>query len=1062
MALKTRFFFLVITALISVNVSGQILTPKVDTTSLIFLQKKYARFLKENRIPFQERNNDVFSQDASNRVVAKSPYDLNESGTLSTALFGGNNQSVSLQSNLNLTLNGKIAKDTYVKAHLSDNNLSQQTTGYSQTLQEFEKLFFEIQYKNHKVRAGDIEYTTDRSPFLKAEKQARGFQYQFKTDSTYIQVGTANARGQYTRYNLEVTEGNQGPYLLKGAQGEQYIYVLPNSEQVFLNGSKLKYGLDADYILNYNTGEITFNQNIPISVESRIQIEFEYSKENYTRNILFAEMELKRKGWTVNTGFLSNSDNKRAPKDQSLTVDEILQLTESGDEQAYGVAATEANYDPNRILYAKTDSLGEEIWVYSVDSTIQLYNVKFTFVGEGNGDYSINSSLVAIGNVLEWKKPENGLKQGSYAPIKVLVAPQSLSNTSLGIRKDWKNNQFTAINIALSQEDKNLFSTKDDGDNSAFAFRFENEVFLDKKQHLSWYTTEQFIDKKYKSPTPIRNQENIRQWNLIESDTAAYNEVYMGNALKYTNADSLTVKLGVDYLSRESSFTGVQKLVEVAYKDFKTLNTHLSTTGDLSSSSYLRSMSSYTLNKSFLNHQWLLEIENNALKTETNQLDTMSFAFYRLNYVLKTKAFAGGPLRLETEVRTDEYVTNAQWKNEKRWAFAQIQKKWTLGKKTSLDQFLFYKKIDSHLEHLKNDQLTARLNFKTSQLKKRWKIQIGYELSQGQDAEQNIQFIEVPVGQGTHIWKDYNNNGVKELNEFEVAVFANEADYMMLVSPGRTYVKTFNNDFNISNRIALGKFISKKEGIKRMRIRTQHRFGNKVKNKSVEDVVSPFITFNDADLITQNRSQYYQLYWPYFKQNQIRLIHENNSEKRLISYGLESQKLKKNTLISKLYFNSIHQFISTFERLNKQRSTQAFTSRNYSIDEYSFKQSYSLEWAKQKKWTTSMLFANKDNVLGTETLNMVDVNSRLDIKLKTNQFFNISLSYVKNNFTGNQETSVAYEMLEGLKEGDNLICILGWQKKLNKSMSLVLNYQGRKSQSIQMIHTGQIQIRADL
>lgn len=1062
MALKTRFFFLIMIVLISGNLSGQILTPKVDTTTLIFLHKKYSLFQKENRISFQNGRIDVYNPEDSKTIITKSPYDLNESGTLSTALFGGNNQSVSLQSNLNLTLNGKIAKDTYVKAHLSDNNLSQQTTGYSQTLQEFENLFFEIQHKNHKVRAGDIAYKTNRSPFVNAEKQARGFQYQYKNDSTYLQVGTANARGQYTRYNLEVTEGNQGPYLLKGENGEQYIYVLPNSEQVFLNGRKLEYGIDADYIVNYNTGEITFNNRIPISVESRIQIEFEYSKENYTRNILFAEMELKRKGWTVNTGFLSNSDNKRAPKDQSLSVDEILQLTESGDNPAFGVAATEAHFDPNRILYTKKDSLGENIWVYSVDSTQQLYQVKFTFVGEGNGDYRLNSSLIAIGNVLEWIQPKNGVKQGSYEPIKVLVTPKSLKNTSLGIRKDWQNNQFTAINIALSQEDKNLFSTKDDNDNSAFALRFENDMFLDKKQRMSWSTTEQFIDAKYKSPTPIRNQEFIRQWNLTENDTTTYNEIYLGNALKYTNADSLTLRLGVDYMNRESSFIGVQKLVEVVYKDFNTLNTHLSTTGDHSNSSYLRSLSSYRLQKPFLNHQWQLEIENNAIKTPHEQLDTLSFAFYRFNYVLKTKTFAGGPLRLETELRTDEYVTDAQWKNEKQWVFTQIEKMWSLGKNSSLEQFLFYKKINSDLEHLKNDQLTSKLNLKTAQFKKRWRVQAGYELNQGQDAEQNIQFIEVPVGQGTHIWKDYNNNGVKELNEFEVAVFANEADYMMLASPGRNYVKTFGNSFSLSNRIALGKFISDKDGIKRMKIRTQHRFGNKVKNKEVKDVISPFRSFNQSNLITQNRSQYYQLYWPYFKQNQIRLILENNTDKRLISYGLESQKLKKSTLISKLFLNQMHQFVSTLEQLNKQRNAETFTNRNYSIDEYSLKQSYILEWAKQKKWTTSILFANKDNTLGEETLKMVDINSKLDIKLKNNQFFNLSLSYVKNDFTGNQESSVGYEMLEGLKEGNNLICILGWQKKLNKSMSLVLNYQGRKSQSIQMIHTGQIQIRADL
>lgn len=1062
MALKTRFFLLLLIVLTSGNLSGQIVTPEVDTTTLIFLKKRYSLFQKENLIPFQDRSKYADEYNRTVQNATKSPYDLNESGTLSTALFGGNNQSVSLQSNLNLTLNGRVAKETYVKAHLSDNNLSQQTTGYSQTLQEFEKLFFEIQHKNHKVRAGDVEYSTNKSPFLIAEKQARGFQYQYKNDSTFIQVGTANARGQYTRYNLEVTEGNQGPYLLKGAEGEQYIYVLPNSEQVFLNGIKLKPGPDEDYVLNYNTGEITFNHRIPISVESRIQIEFEYNKENYTRNILFGDLEFKRKGWTIQTSFLKNGDNKRAPKDQSLTVDEILLLSEIGDQPAFGTSATEANFDPNRILYAKKDSLGEEIWVYSVDSTQQLYSVKFSFVGEGNGDYVLNSSLIAIGNVLEWVKPENGVKQGSYEPIKVLVAPQSLTNTSIGIRKDWKNNQYTSLTIALSQEDKNLFSTLDDDDNSAFALRFENEMFLDKKQRFSWRTTEQFVDHKYQSPTPIRTQEYLRNWNLSLVDTTQYNEIVVGNALSYTSADSLTIQVGADYLNREGFFKGLQKSFNLKYKGLNSVNTHLNSEGNTSKSNYLRSFTTYKLNREILQHQWQLELENNAIKMPDNTLDTLSFAFYRLNYKVKTKAFVGGPLVLETEYRTDEYINAGDWDNEKQWFFAQADKEWKFGERTSLKQFMFYKTIKSDFQELQNDQLTSLLNLKTSQFKKRWKVQVGYELNQGQDAEQNIQFIEVPVGQGTHIWNDYNNNNIKELNEFEVAVYIFEANYIMLASPGRTYVRTHSNDFTITNRISLGKFLSDKVSIKRMRIRTQHRFGNKVKNNAVKDILSPFKSFNAEDLITQHRSEYYQLYWPYYKRNQIRLIHEDNSEKRLISYGLETLSVKKHGFVSKVYLNDNHQLITELEQVNKSRFTNAFVTRNFDIDEWSVKQSYVLEWAKQKKWTTSLFYANKDNVDGIETLKMIDLNSRLDIKLKANQFFNVSLSYVNNDFTGDQETSVGYEMLEGLKNGNNLICILGWQKKLNKSMSLVLNYQGRKSEGIQMIHTGQIQIRADL
>jgi hypothetical protein len=51
-------------------------------------------------------------------------------------------------------------------------------------------------------------------------------------------------------------------------------------------------------------------------------------------------------------------------------------------------------------------------------------------------------------------------------------------------------------------------------------------------------------------------------------------------------------------------------------------------------------------------------------------------------------------------------------------------------------------------------------------------------------------------------------------------------------------------------------------------------------------------------------------------------------------------------------------------------------------------------------------------------------------------------------------------MLEGLQAGQNLTWRLLLQKNLTQFLDINLNYQGRKSQSSQTIHTGNIQLRA--
>ena len=65
-----------------------------------------------------------------------------------------------------------------------------------------------------------------------------------------------------------------------------------------------------------------------------------------------------------------------------------------------------------------------------------------------------------------------------------------------------------------------------------------------------------------------------------------------------------------------------------------------------------------------------------------------------------------------------------------------------------------------------------------------------------------------------------------------------------------------------------------------------------------------------------------------------------------------------------------------------------------------------------------------------------------------------------NTFTGNANSPVGYQMLEGLQSGKNLTWSLLAQKKLTKFLDLNLNYQGRKTETSKTIHTGNIQLKA--
>lgn len=1017
---------------------------------------------------------------------------LNYNGSFGRGISFGNNQDAVVNSTLNLQLNGFIGDSLEFTAAISDNNIPIQPQGNTQDIRDFDRIFMQIKKGGWQANFGDIDVRQNRNRFLNFYKRLQGASFladnQFgKNVFNSAIVSGAIAKGKFTRNVITPQEGNQGPYKLYGANGETYFAVLAGTERVYIGGQLMERGEDRDYVIDYNTAEITFTVKRLITKESRIQVEFEYGDRNYLNSMLYASDEIKFKDkWIINVNAYSNTDAKNSPINQTLTDQQKQFLSTIGNniDSALYPNASPDTFSVNKILYKRIDTtyngITDSIYVYSAGQNDTLYNLSFTNVGAGHGNY-IASTGNANGRVFQWIAPVDGKPQGEWEPVLLLITPKKHQLFAAGVQ--YLINERTSIKFqgAASDYDVNTFSKIGNTDNKGSAFRIDFDHMQPIKSKLKdlqfqSHIDYEWVDEKFKSIETLRSVEFYRDWGLTILQPAA-NEKLL-NADFGLAANKKFLKYYFSSYQRNTDYTGLRNAVESSYehsgwlfqgKWYYTGYSDQNVKGFFSRPTVALSKVIDRLFKIRAGASYMLE-DNEQTDRSGDTLSLTSFKYNIYQFYIKSdeskpnrwgisyfKRKNYGPEK--EQMRLNDQSDNLSVITE---LFKSTNRQFKLN--------VTYRKLhiaDTSKTILRNDEsLLGRVDYLFNEWKGVFSGSVFYELGAGQEQKRAYTYLEVPAGQGYYTWIDYNNDGIPQLNEFEIAVFQDQKRWIRVMTPTNEYIKANYTQLNYSFTFNPSRIAGNAKGLFKFLKKFSTSSALQINKKNISSGSFEFNPFSKGLGDTSLISLYSFLSnGIYFNRSSsvfgIDLTHRISGNKAILNYGFESNSFRDLGL--KTRWNFVRMLNATLQNNFRRRKlfTPAFVNRNYDIRELGLQPALTYTYKTDFRASILYDYNRKTNYFDKSEKS---VSNALTAALTYNVFssgvINARFSLNDISFSGNPNSPVGYILLDGLMPGKNLLWNIELTKRIAGNIEMNLQYEGRKPASTPVIHTGRASLRA--
>jgi hypothetical protein len=1056
---------------------------------------------------------------AVNQVFA--PEDkLQKRGSLTRGVAFGNANSASLISAFNLQLNGELGQGIRIDASITDENLPIQPEGNTQQLQDFDQVFVRLSKGKQQLTAGDFTLPNPNTSFLSLRKRGQGlmvegelplsvFGLKRSVRSMKVQAAAAVARGKFRRQEFQAIEGNQGPYRLNGNDGEAYILVLSGTETVFINGEKMTRGQEFDYTIDYSTAEISFTSRRIITKDMRLVVEFEYSDRRYQRWMIQAGHDVDWGPLQTRLHFFTEFDDGNQPVNQSLSDADKLLLALAGDSLGLSASTTadSVGFSAQELRYRKLDSLVDgnvfAVFALSTDPNEAYWRLRFSFVGQGKGDY-VPAATSSNGRSYTWVAPVNGQPQGSYSPIENLVPPRwqhMLVFAVSGRHKGWK----WSGEGALSQFDKNRFSTLNSNDDQGYSYALELErpIALSKREKDTLWLKPRLrmeqVSAHFAPFVRFRAVEFSRDWNLVNRNSP--------------NGDLQRSPQGIDYLPSAELTLQQGRIWQLGYgldayvkgADFSALRQKMSANLRLKhwqgewSASFAQVQAQASGRSEFFRQSvqlsWNPGWGRISLKGQdeinpqrallTDSLERSSYAFHEYSLRIGSADTTRWQWGIEQQARLDRLPGNNRLQGAAMAYTSSASLSQSSRKGNRLGLVLSYRQLDvlqpqlSSLQPVQN--LLLRMEGRQQALGGNIQVNAFMETGSGLENRREELFLPSLNGLGEYVWVDYNSDGLQTREEFELRqgtiTGTDGQTYMRVWLPTSEYVQAWYHRTTAQmNARFPQKWAAKgqakwKQWLGRWSGQAVYKTDRKMLQAQFWELLNPVApSLTDTALLSLNHQWRSSVYFNRFGGVVgLEYAYLEQRNKSWIAGGSQYRSDAGHRIRFRLSPGKSFSLEGQLGFTQKSNRADLLRSREFELRQTEVgADGY---WQQSTRWRMGVHYryvvkerlpfsSGGQNILAGPPSVLHHPGLSFKYNAVKNGSLELRFDYLRFAYEQPGNDPLSFEMLEGLQVGDNLTWSLQGARKLGEYLQLTLGYQGRKSTEGPIIHMGNAQIRA--